>query len=494
MAINPTLSNKLINLNFNNDSNNDLDLKLSISRQQNLLDNNSSLYDVFLQRFYIDSSKIDSFRITPDNQADYWVGINSLDGTGRVNGNPTSLNQVFLPTYLTNRLRSEQDFLDIFNSSLNQVYSNYLGKNRNKNSQFYTATFSDTVSTQTFTMSTITSPNYDVAVDYQFRIDSITVSSNNNIGLFTFILKNNTTGDQVILCKNGTLDMQSLTFADWGNLNYDQRITGIALQSAGLLTNVVKPDSPFYVIKNKTGNGMGSWSLICYPTCPTSLSSGATYSFTVNGAFAIQELDVQKPIIDSFYPPYLELDQSTQLLQWRYNENFRASSYDIYVSPKIFAMIGFPGTYDTVLTSGAGGFKIRLPSNIMFTGPSNTLSQSNFLTFRQNVSTIQNLCDIEAIQFSTSLSIEYEANETTNQKYSVLTSFLIDAYSATSYSYNATENNRRYRLTQSGELTSFDIFVYIKRKNILNADNNRELVRIGPGMYANLLLNFQPIQ
>ena len=480
MSVNDTLPTISINLPFTNDSDLDTELKYTINRQDNILSGNPSLYDVFVSRWYVDSNSIESFRITENNQSDYWVGImNYYDSN--ISTVPTIKN---LPTRDIIPLYGEVDFLDIINKSLAEIYQYYqvstLGSPYAlKDNVAFNHTFTFAAPTYNFSI-----PNdtdfYPSGYDY--RLIFTVNSSPDTVAGFSLILKNLTSNTRVVIMKNNLLAQQNveLRFSDNAFVQFDDKLNA---------TQYCTPVTPFNVLKNTSGNLFGNWQL--------EIVSNYSYLWEVTLSNVRLNITARKLVAsavpDSFYCPYLELDETTQKLQFRYNDLWAIGKFEIYFSPKINSMLGFNTKYFPNINGTKGGYRLILP-NIAI---SNTPSQSNMLLYRQNISTVDAFTDIESVNIDTTLNLAREVNSLSLRATErVLTSFIVDKYSPTNYSFTSTSNNmRKFRILQTGELTSFDVSFYVQRKNQkgYTQDNApREIIQISSGMYADLLLLFIP--
>jgi hypothetical protein len=463
-----------VNMPFINSGNTPTELKFSVVRHDNIVDDNPSLYDVFVSRWYLDSSLVESFRISSTNQTDYWMGVKA-NGDGDNYG----IRKSYLPTCDKVQLYGEQDFLDQMNHSINNAYTNYglehasTSLNYGLSSATATGTFTQDTPHVDFAVPSLAYP--DEAYDYHLTINSIVVNTDAPNVDFSLSLFNQTIDLQIMVSRNNFRSLAGKSFADWAAYDIDN-------DDHLLKQAIFKPVSAFFQFKNKPSNAYGLYSLMLTPN-----TSGITYSFTVNYTL---DVVIRKSTPEYSYPtfaPVIQLDQSTKLLQWFYSTAWRASNYDIYVSPKIFAMIGFPGSY----VASELGYKLRFPQ-AAFTEQ----SQVDMITYPQAISTVECLCDIESIGISTSMPIAHEVNalgfKSSNR---ILTSFIVDSYSKTSYSFTATADNlRKFRILQTSPLTNFDISFFIKRKNndgdALN--QSQEVVNLLPGMYGDILLQFIP--
>jgi hypothetical protein len=483
MALNEILSSQGINCAYTNTTNADQELKFSIRRQENILPSNPSNYDCYVSRWYLDSNAIPSFRITADNQSDYYAGIifkTSFDTFGTV------VNFPIIDLY------SEKEFIDLINQAVEQSYQYFSGNTNlmaiKTTESVYSESgiiflgYSSSLSyiqsyyefTPTSTSGYTNTCNY-IRVSFTFS-DTLNSSFTYYDNVFEIYLKNMDSGKQVLLTNNLKTSYNQTVFCDWGQYNQEDLPVNASATLPDGSTNyngkTVKPSKMFSIFKGDKLSG--AWRLIIVPM--NNQSNTFNYALLIRNFkfYAGQNLSTMSAF--PTYAPYLSVDTSSNL-QINYTDSWKKSTLSLFVSPKIYSMMGFNASYLTLgasksirtdslsatTVSSLGGYSIPLP-----VGSYSTSSpQTSWKIYTQPSSTFETFCDIEAILLTTTMNIELEQDILSpigGNK--VLMSFIVDKYSATNYQFNMTGDNRiRFRLTQTQDLTSFEMQFMIKRKN-----------------------------
>lgn len=472
------MATQSVKLPLSNKTDLPLAVNFNVSRASGILEDNVS-YDVFLNKFFINAGAIQNIVIDDTNIDEFFIVI-GCESDSITPYKQSLFKSSDFPMY------SERDLLDNINKNIAHAYMLYgQGTSPYSNIQYGpTFTFSNTVKEVGFNVSGNGS-NYNFPYDFTLQLFPPQALSGSP-GKCTLILKNQVSTQSVVLTTNyDPSTWGNVTFSDYGFQNGDD-------DSKPKSNVTLFPKTPFAALKNPTDstwNTFGTW----YLECISNRNQATTYSFSLPALFII----FQRTILgvetyrtpDATIAPYFEVS-SDNYLQMRYLERWQANNFSLYLSPVLNSMLGFTSVYNSSV--GGGSYKIILPTMVL----SNPINASNMLLYKQTSSTVELLTDLEALYVSTTLPIVREQDVSSLEgNDTILTSFSIDQFTRTSYSFTAIADNlRKYRLVNLTNIKQFNLYMQISRKDFSITGNviKRETLYIPPGAIATILLSFIP--
>lgn len=475
-----------LNCAYTNSTNEEQELQFSIRRQENILPENPSNYNCYVSRWYLDSNSIPSFRITSDIQSDYYVGV--VQKTTKKEYRLASIST--LPVI---DLYSEKEFIDLINLSIDRSYMYLLGNMTNQTTEVvFTANnvhtgygeISGVPFSTYYQFSPTSTSGYSDTCNYVSINFTIEYPSTYKEFDYDVYLRNTYSGKQVLVTSCLSGPFSGTTFCDWAQYNLDD-------DSIDFTAKNVKPTEYFSTFKGDKLSG--PWRLIIIPkTTPNETFNYAVHvlNFTFRAGQTKTTIS-QQP----YFSPFITVNPSTNYLELNYTDAWRKSNYSLIVSPKIYSMLGYQASYITVANSigetntSVSGWNLMLPSGSFSAAD----PQNSWNVCTQPSNTFETFCDIEAILLTTSMNIVLEQDILAPRGGNkILASFIVDKYSATSYQFNMTGDNKRgFRLTQTDELNSFEMQFMIKRKNQINPAAKEEVLKLPPGGYSDVLLIFE---
>ncbi len=495
--MNNNLPNRYIDISLYNDKATDIEAKITVNRQQSIIDD-PSLYDVSLSRFFLPTSTLVSNNITDSNKTNWKVGI-SLQETTSATGQGYQVTP--LKTFSEMPVYTVAQYIDNVNRTIARSFE-----------EFYRKQAVDTViTTKRYAArqiktggiyATYAAPS--VSINFTNPFDSGAAEPTQ---AFYIVLKLTNVSCRDLIFTNDQLlkDLEISLETPGGkkaivcshvgilNKNYDIYFSDSNEYHISKLGNQglywFQPQELFSKLHDgDTSSLLGNWKLNFKTRTQVNGTTGAALPiWYINGDYSLEICFKNKspdyggitnlPI----YPMYFSTNGRDEIVL-NYSEAHVASNMKFLCTYSMKNMFnGFDIYYDKFLQNYVIGYpQIAIVDS---SNPSQTINlkqtglANNLLYTSHNISSIEVVSDIGIIPEL--------IGETNQSKSDTIVQFLVDEYANDFYVYSDETTTRRYRLTQSTPLTNFSISFYCRYR-----DGSRKICMLSPGERLNVKLGF----
>jgi hypothetical protein len=421
-------------------------------QRKDIILNKCSDYSLSIVKFNLPSTEIETFII--DSVTDYVITysccLNNSTNTGYIT--PTASQSMYLSS--AQKMKSIQDWIENWNRTSLLCYKNLLDacdatcNNVISLSASGTSTNLGTVSQVDFNFDfTAQIPSTDAFVSYVTLNSNIFNASNTQLYEVHVIDPN---GITCIVSSNKKRSSSGAILFEDGSLNAQHNVTDHILSA-----NNYQPIEPFIKFAQSTASQKGVWKV---RVINKNTSSTPAFTFSHSNTLTLY-LAPRGGTNQEFFPRLpvaLGLDSAGTSLKLNYDDNLPRSSFQIGVSPRLYEVMSFPGTFD------GSKYILKLPQ----TPIANTGSMS-FIPYPQPLPCAYKLIDITEVQIrSQDLPVLGEWNVQTKERIVSSIDVSTSDLNNSNYQYvNVQEYYRSYDLVSDLTLDKINIQVFVRYRS-----------------------------